>query len=77
MHDLRRSLGSWQATLGASLLVVGKSLGHRDHKTTEIYARLQLDPVRESVAQATNAMTKAGATVIEAGGVRLLEENKE
>ncbi len=74
MHDLRRSLGSWQATLGTSLLVVGKSLGHRDHKTTEIYARLQLDPVRESVAKATAAMVESGAAVIEAGGVKLLED---
>ncbi len=60
MHDLRRSLGSWQAAAGASLPVIGKSLGHRDHKATQVYARLQLDPVRESVNQATAAMLAAG-----------------
>ena len=48
-HDLRRSLGSWQTIQGASLQVVGASLGHRDLKSTQVYSRLQLDPVRESV----------------------------
>ncbi len=59
MHDLRRSLGSWQATAGASLTIIGKSLGHRDHKATQVYARLQLDPVRASVEKATHEMRKA------------------
>jgi integrase len=60
IHDLRRSLGSWQAMTGASLPIIGKSLGHLDSGTTEIYARLQLDPVRESVDKATVAMLTAG-----------------
>jgi len=60
MHDLRRSLGSWQAALGTSLTVIGKSLGHRDHKATAVYARLQLDPVREAVGNAVTAMVAAG-----------------
>jgi integrase len=61
MHDLRRTLGSWQAATGASLHVIGKSLGHRAVQTTAIYARLQLDPVRESVNKATEAMKAAVA----------------
>ena len=60
MHDLRRSLGSWQAAMGTSLQIVGKSLGHRDMKATQVYARLQLDPVRKSVEAATSAMLKVG-----------------
>ena len=59
MHDLRRSLGSWQATAGASLAVIGASLGHADLKSTAVYARLQLAPVRASVEAATEAMRKA------------------
>lgn len=59
-HDLRRSLGSWQARTGASLLIIGKSLGHKSHQATQIYARLDTDPVRESVARATSAMLAAG-----------------
>jgi integrase len=60
IHDLRRSLGSWQAKTGASLAIIGKSLSHKNPQTTAIYARLDLDPVRESVARATAAILKAG-----------------
>ena len=60
MHDLRRSLGSWQAITGASLPIIGKSLGHTDQSATAIYARLTVDPVRASVNKATVAMMKAG-----------------
>jgi integrase len=56
IHDLRRSLGSWQAITGASLPVIGKSLGHRNQSTTAIYSRLTLEPVRESVSKAAAAM---------------------
>ena len=60
MHDLRRSLGSWQAITGASLPIIGKSLGHTDQSATAIYARLTVDPVRASVDKATVAMIEAG-----------------
>lgn len=61
IHDLRRTLGSWQAAGGASMAVIGKSLGHRDGSAaTMIYARMNLDPVRESVDRATAAMLEAG-----------------
>ncbi len=60
IHDLRRTLGSWQARQGASLTVIGKSLGHRSQQATAIYSRLDLDPVRASVEQATAAMIEAG-----------------
>lgn len=59
IHDLRRSLGSWQAISGASLAVIGKSLGHKDIASTMIYARLHMDPVRASVNTATSAMLQA------------------
>ena len=59
-HDLRRSLGSWQAVAGASLPIIGASLGHRDPQATSVYARLQLDPVRKSVDAAVAAMLQAG-----------------
>jgi integrase len=60
IHDLRRTLGSWQAKTGASLAIIGKSLNHKNHATTSIYARLDLDPVRQSVNTATAAMLEAG-----------------
>lgn len=59
LHDLRRTLGSWQAKTGASLAIIGKSLNHQSQQTTAIYARLDLDPVRQSVNTATSAMLEA------------------
>ena len=59
LHDLRRTLGSWQAKIGASLAIIGKSLNHKNQNTTAIYARLDLDPVRDSVNKATSAMMTA------------------
>lgn len=69
IHDLRRSLGSWQAMGGASLPIIGKSLGHTQASTTMIYARLQLDPVRTSVESATTAILTAGKASVGAAGV--------
>ena len=59
MHDLRRTLGSWQVRTGASLSIIGKSLNHKNTATTAIYARLDTDPVRQSVNTATAAMMEA------------------
>lgn len=59
IHDLRRTLGSWQAKTGASLVIIGKSLNHKNPSTTAIYARLDIEPVRQSVNNATNAIMKA------------------
>ena len=56
IHDLRRTMGSWQAKTGASLPVIGKSLNHKDQATTAIYARLDLDPVRSAMEKAASAM---------------------
>ncbi|PIA72810.1 recombinase XerD [Ectopseudomonas toyotomiensis] len=63
IHDLRRTLGSWQAKTGASMAIIGKSLNHKTQQATAIYARLDLDPVRQSVNTATQAM-------LEAAGIR-------
>lgn len=58
-HDLRRSLGSWQAREGASLVLIGRSLNHIDPSSTKIYARVDMDPVRQSMTRATNSMLQA------------------
>lgn len=46
IHDLRRTLGSWLVAAGASLPLIGKTLNHSQAATTQVYARMQLDPVR-------------------------------
>ncbi|MBF0422049.1 MAG: tyrosine-type recombinase/integrase [Magnetococcales bacterium] len=56
IHDLRRTMGSWQAITGASLPIIGKSLGHQSQQATAIYARLDLDPVRAAMETAVAAM---------------------
>lgn len=55
-HDLRRTLGSWMAAAGHSLPLIGRALNHKSQLSTAIYARLQLDPVRAAMEQATAAM---------------------
>jgi integrase len=47
IHDLRRTLGSWQAQMGTSLPVIGKTLSHSSPSSTVVYARLQLDAARD------------------------------
>ena len=56
LHDVRRTFGSYQALTGASLQIIGRSLGHKSMAATQIYARLNLDPVRASIEKATEAM---------------------
>ncbi len=53
-HDLRHTAASVGVTSGASLVLVGAVLGHRNSKTTERYSHLSDDPVRatsEAIAQ--------------------------
>ena len=60
IQDLRRTLGSWQAAIGVSSYIIGKSLGYKSEQATAIYARLDIDPVRQSILKATDAMLSAG-----------------
>jgi integrase len=56
LHDLRRTFGSYQAITGASLPIIGKTLGHKSQVSTQVYARLNDDPVRDSMEKAASAM---------------------
>ncbi|MGC2303514.1 tyrosine-type recombinase/integrase [Candidatus Binatus sp.] len=59
VHDLRRTLGSWLAASGHSLPLIGKALNHSNVTSTQIYARLDLAPVR--------AALEANATIMRLG----------
>jgi len=60
MHDMRRTLGSFQAAAGASMAIIGASLGHEPGSpATAIYARLNLNPIKASVDAAIAAMLAA------------------
>lgn len=58
LHDIRRTLGSYQAISGASNNIVGKTLGHKSQAATAIYARLNLDPVKKSMEDAISLISK-------------------
>ena len=60
IHDLRRTMGSWQARNGANSVIIGRSLGHKSQQATAIYARVDIDPVRDSMSKAASAMLSAG-----------------
>lgn len=60
IHDLRRTLGSWLVAQGHSLPLIGKALNHSSISTTQVYARLELDPVRQALeANASRMLTVA------------------
>jgi len=48
VHDLRHTKASAAAAMGFSLPMIGALLGHRRASTTERYAHLAADPVREA-----------------------------
>lgn len=56
VHDLRRTLGSWQAEQGDSLKIIQETLTHRSEKSTQVYARVNKEPVRNSVDKAVGRM---------------------
>lgn len=61
VHDLRRTLGSWLAMSGVSLPAIGRALGHKDPRSTEVYARLQTEAVASVVSIAHDAMATAAS----------------
>jgi integrase len=70
LHDLRRTVGSWLATSGASLPLIGKVLGHTQPSTTAIYARLGEDPARKALEEHGERMMEV------AQGLRLVNGGK-
>jgi integrase len=61
LHDLRHSFASMAAARGASLPIIGRMLGHATPLTTQRYAHLVQDPVRDATevvgADIANLMT--------------------
>lgn len=51
LHDLRRTVGSWLASSGASLPLIGKVLNHSNASTTQVYARLAEDAPRAALEE--------------------------
>ena len=73
IHDLRHSFAATGASGGKSLYIVGKLLGHAQAATTQRYAHLAADPVREANEAIGSAIAaamtrKPGAVVPLRGG---------
>ncbi|MBU6428945.1 MAG: site-specific integrase, partial [Cyanobacteria bacterium REEB65] len=60
IHDLRRTLGSYQVDSGTSLEAIGRTLGHKSSASTQVYARMAIDPIRQAIMAGTGAILKAG-----------------
>lgn len=71
IHDLRRTAGSWSAALGTSVVVLQKTLGHRDIDSTMVYTRLPLDPVRAAMEKTASALLGTTGLAADAEVVRI------
>jgi integrase len=60
LYDLRHSFASVGAGGGLSLPIIGRLLGHTQPRTTQRYAHLADDPLREAATKITNVITGAG-----------------
>ena len=59
IHDLRHSFASLLVSGGASLPMIGAMLGHTQVQTTQRYAHLYDEPLREAAEHVGNAIAKA------------------
>jgi integrase len=63
LHDIRRTVGAWLANAGASELLIGKVLGHRDPAATRIYARLTDETSRQALEEFAAAVRRSRLSV--------------
>ena len=63
LHDLRRTFASYQAMMGTSGFILGKALGDKTMAAVRVYARLTMDPVRDSIQRAADKMLEFAGPV--------------
>lgn len=56
IHDLRHTLASWLVGAGYNLSLIGRALNHSQIATTERYAHLAMDPIREALERNADLM---------------------
>jgi integrase len=59
LHDLRHSFASFAVQSGGSLYLVGKVLGHKQSRTTEIYAHASDEPLLATAELAARRIARA------------------
>ena len=62
LHDLRHTYASILVSSGLSLPIIGRMLGHTQPATTQRYAHLADDPLREAANIAGRAIAGARAS---------------
>jgi len=65
LHDLRHSFASVGVGQSLGLPIIGKLLGHKNTNTTERYAHLGVDPLRESSNAIARQIAQAMGDVVE------------
>ena len=60
IYDLRHTFAATGAGGGLSLPLIGRLLGHTQHRTTQRYAHLADDPLREAADKIASAIARAG-----------------
>src|SRR5262249_49066412 len=72
LYDLRHTFASVGAGGGLSLPIIGRLLGHTQPRTTQRYAHLADDPLREAAEKITTIITGQGkgAAVVPLRGQR-------
>lgn len=63
VHDLRRTFGSYQAIMGSGDFILGKALGDKTMAAVRVYARLTMDPIRDSIQRAADKMLEFAGPV--------------
>lgn len=56
LHDLRHTYGSYMAMAGIDLLTIKNAMGHRDIKSTQIYAHLSPEHMVQAQSKLANAL---------------------
>jgi integrase len=59
IHDLRHTFASAGASAGLSLPIIGKMLGHTQAQTTQRYAHLASDPIKQATDQVSEKIAAA------------------
>jgi len=70
VYDLRHTFASVGAGGGLSLPIIGRLLGHTQPRTTQRYAHLADDPLREAAEKITKVITGAGKPGVEVRHLR-------
>ena len=72
LHDLRHSFASFAVADGATLYMVGKVLGHKQARTTEGYAHLASDPLKQVADRTADRIAAAMKPKPETNGAEVV-----